>query len=58
MLPGGLDIVGIFAAGPPDQMKAAQIKLRQVCVSELKSILLVYSIRKWQIEKKYGILLA
>ena len=32
MLPGGLHVIGIFAAGPPDQMKNAQVKLRQVCI--------------------------
>ena len=30
MLPGGVDVIGVFAVGPPDMMQAAQAKLRQV----------------------------
>ena len=30
MLPGGLDVVGVFAVGSPDMMNKAQAKLRQV----------------------------
>ena len=30
MLPGGLDIVGVFALAPPAMMQVAQAKLRQV----------------------------
>ena len=30
LLPGGMDVLGIFAMAPPDMMKAAQVKLRQV----------------------------
>ncbi|KAH3798653.1 protein odr-4 homolog [Dreissena polymorpha] len=30
MLPGGLDIIGIFAVAPPAMMQAAQVKLRQI----------------------------
>ena len=33
MLPGGLDIVGIFALAPPDMMAKAQTRLRQVSVT-------------------------
>ena len=32
MLPGGLDVLGIFAVSEPDAMKMAQAKLRQVCI--------------------------
>ena len=30
MLPGGLDVLGIFALAPPNMMISAQTKLRQV----------------------------
>ena len=30
MLPGGLDVIGMFAVGSPDMMQSAQAKLRQV----------------------------
>jgi len=29
MLPGGLDVIGLFAVGSPDMMQSAQAKLRQ-----------------------------
>ncbi len=30
MLPGGLDIIGVFVTAPPQQMSAAQSKLKNV----------------------------
>ncbi len=30
MLPGGLDILGLFAVAVPETLKASQVKLRQV----------------------------
>ena len=30
MLPGGLDVIGVFAVAPPSMMQDAQAKLRQV----------------------------
>ena len=38
MLPGGLDVMGIFAFAPPDMMKDAQVKLRQVLYAVHKSL--------------------
>lgn len=38
MLPGGMDILGLYAVGPPDEMAAAQTKLRQVLFAVYKVI--------------------
>ena len=38
MLPGGLDVIGLFAVSPPDGMKVAQPKLRQLLFSVHKSL--------------------
>ena len=31
MLPGGLNVIGIFAVAPGEMLKDSQSKLRQVC---------------------------
>lgn len=38
MLPGGMDVLGLYAVGPPDEMAAAQTKLRQVLFAVYKVI--------------------
>lgn len=38
MLPGGMDVLGLYAVGPPDLMAAAQTKLRQVLFAVFKVI--------------------
>ena len=37
MLPGGLDVIGIFTVAPAHMLKDSQAKLRQVC-DEIKSV--------------------
>ncbi|XP_041369971.1 protein odr-4 homolog [Gigantopelta aegis] len=38
MLPGGLDIIGIFALAPPDMMSNAQTRLRQILFAVHKNL--------------------
>uniref|UniRef100_A0A6B0VBJ4 Putative olfactory receptor 4-like protein n=1 Tax=Ixodes ricinus TaxID=34613 RepID=A0A6B0VBJ4_IXORI len=38
MLPGGIDVLGLFAVGPPDALAAAHIQLRQVLFAIYKSL--------------------
>ncbi|KAK2180449.1 hypothetical protein NP493_442g00009 [Ridgeia piscesae] len=38
MLPGGLDVIGLFAVGSPDMMQSAQAKLRQVLFATHKML--------------------
>ncbi|CAN7944717.1 unnamed protein product [Ixodes hexagonus] len=38
MLPGGIDVLGLFAVGTPDALAAASIKLRQVLFAIFKSL--------------------
>ena len=38
MLTGGLDVIGIFAFGPPDMLANSQTKLRQLLFSINKNV--------------------
>lgn len=38
MLTGGLDVIGVFAFGPPDMLTKSQTKLRQLLFSINKAV--------------------
>ena len=37
MIPGGMEVMGAFITGPPKDLKAAQEKLKQVCINMIVS---------------------
>ncbi|XP_060078570.1 protein odr-4 homolog [Ylistrum balloti] len=39
MLPGGIDVIGVFALAPPNMMQASQVKLRQILFSIHKTLM-------------------
>ncbi|XP_033732011.1 protein odr-4 homolog [Pecten maximus] len=38
MLPGGIDVIGIFALAPPNMMQASQVKIRQILFAIHKTL--------------------